>query len=349
MCGMSSPLGVLLTNIGTPDAPTAAAVRRYLREFLSDRRVVDLPRALWLPILHLFVLTFRPPRVARLYKAIWTQDGSPLLHIMTQQADKLESVLRAGGVGVDRAGTDGDDGAADGARDVRVRVGMSYGNPSMRAALEELRDAGCKRLVVLPLFPQHSSSTTASSFDAVARVFSRWPDLPEVQFVRDYHHHSGYIAALAASVREFWNANDEPERLLVSFHGIPQRYARNGDPYPEQCAHTARLLREALELDSERFFTSFQSRFGPEPWLQPYTDETLQSWGHAGVRRVDVICPGFSADCLETLEEISVQNAKFFEAAGGERLRYVPALNARDDHIAALADVVSARLRAWEA
>lgn len=326
---MTSPLGVLLTNIGTPDAPTAAAVRRYLREFLSDRRVVDLPRVLWLPILYLFVLTFRPVRVARLYKAIWTPDGSPLLHIMKQQAAKLEAALRAG-----RAQAGGD---------VHVRIGMSYGNPSMRDALEALRAAGCKRLVVLPLFPQHSSSTTASSFDAVARVFATWPDLPEVQFVRDYHHHPGYAAALAASVREFWHEHGEPERLLASFHGIPQRYARNGDPYPEQCAHSARLLRDALGLDDERFFTSFQSRFGPEPWLQPYTDETLRSWARAGVRRVDVICPGFAADCLETLEEISVQNRKLFEAAGGERLRYIPALNARDDHIAALADVVSAR------
>ena len=331
MCDMSSPLGVLLTNVGTPDAPTAGAVRRYLREFLSDRRVVDLPRALWLPILHLFVLTFRPPRVARLYRAIWTENGSPLLDIMKRQATALERVLQ------ERVDTD-----------VRVRIGMSYGNPSMRAGLEALRDAKCRRVVVLPLFPQHSASTTGSTFDAVAGVFKSWPKLPELQFVRDYHHHVGYIEALAASVRELWQRDGEPERLLVSFHGIPQRYARAGDPYPEQCVHTASMLREALGLGEERCVVSFQSRFGPEPWLQPYTDQTLREWARSGVRQVDVLCPGFAADCLETLEEIQVQNRRFFLDAGGERFRYIPALNTRDDHIAALADVVSRKLRAWD-
>ena len=328
---MSSPLGVLLTNIGTPDAPTAAGVRRYLREFLSDRRVVDLPRALWLPILYLFVLTFRPPRVAKLYRAVWTETGSPLLDTMKRQATALEDVLRR-----------------DGKRQVCVRLGMSYGNPSMRAGLEALRDAGCRRVVVLPLFPQHSSSTSGSTFDAVARVLETWPNLPELIFVRDYHHHDGYIEALATSVRELWQRDGEPDRLLMSFHGIPERYAKAGDPYPEQCEHTAHLLRTALGLDEERCSMSFQSRFGPEPWLQPYTDATLRSWGGAGVRRVDVICPGFAADCLETLEEIQVLNRKFFLGAGGERFRYVPALNARDDHIAALADLVLQRLRAWD-
>ncbi len=328
---MKSPLGVLLTNIGTPDAPTPGAVRRYLREFLSDRRVVDLPRALWLPILYLFVLTFRPLRVAKLYRAIWTENGSPLLDIMKRQAAALEPVLR------ERAG-----------RDVHVRLGMSYGNPSMRAGLEALRDAGCRRVVVLPLFPQHSSSTSGSTFDAVARVLASWPNLPELVFVRDYHHHPGYIAALAASVRELWQRDGEPERLLLSFHGIPQRYARQGDPYAEQCAHTTQLLREALGLGEDRCFSSFQSRFGPEPWLQPYTDETLRAWGREGVRHVDVVCPGFAADCLETLEEIQVQNRNFFVEAGGERLRYVPALNARPDHIDTLADVVLQRTRAWD-
>lgn len=331
MRGMSSPLGVLLANIGTPDAPTAAAVRRYLREFLSDRRVVDLPRALWLPILHGFVLTFRPRRVARLYKGIWTSEGSPLLRIMRQQATALENVLR------ERS-----------RRDVRVRVGMSYGNPSMRRALEALREEGCRRLVVLPMFPQHSSSTTGSTFDAVARVLKRWPKLPELQFIRDYHHREGYIAALSASVREVWQRDGEPELLLISFHGIPKRYAAAGDPYPQQCEHTATLLRQALGLGVDRCSASFQSRFGPEPWLQPYTDVTLREWARSGVRRVDVVCPGFSADCLETLEEIDVQNRAFFLSSGGERFRYISALNARDDHVAALSDLVLDKLRAWD-
>ncbi len=319
--------GLLLTNLGTPDAPTTPALRRFLREFLSDPRVIELPRWKWLPILYLFVLTFRPGRSAALYRNVWTPDGSPLLVVTRRQAAALQA--RFG----DR---------------IRVAVGMRYGNPSIASALEELEEAGCRRILVLPLFPQYSASTTASTYDACfdALKAKRW--MPEVRTIMSYHDEPAYLDAVAASIREFWRENGEPQKLLVSFHGIPLRYSRAGDPYRAHCEATGQALAQRLGLPDERWRLCFQSRFGKEEWLQPYTDETLRAWGQEKLKSVDTVCPGFSADCLETLDEMGRENREEFEKAGGGRYRYLPALNARPDHIDALARVVERNLLGWD-
>ena len=322
---------VVLVNLGTPDAPTAAALRRYLAEFLSDPRVVETPRWLWWLILHGVILRIRPARSARAYASVWTEQGSPLLVGSQRLVDAVRAQLQQ----------------ALGVAAPTVALAMSYGNPNLRKVLEDLRRQGLRRLLIVPLYPQYSGSTTASVFDAVSRQLQRWRWLPELRFVSDYYREPGYIGALAASVREHWQAHGRGERLLLSFHGIPGRYLINGDPYYCQCQVTARLLREALELSEAEVFVSFQSRVGREPWLQPYTDQTLQAWGRAGVRRVDVACPGFSIDCLETLEEIADQNAETFVHAGGERLSYIPALNHRADHVAMMCDLVTRQLQGW--
>jgi len=323
-------LGVLLVNLGTPDAPTTGAVRRFLAEFLADPRVVELPRWLWLPILHGVILRVRPRRSAEAYRSVWTPDGAPLLAIARRQAAALERALR-----------EQDDGG------VAVALGMRYGRPSLSDALAELHRARARRLLVVPLFPQYSATTTASVFDAVSRELSRWRWIPELRFVTHYHDHPGYIEALASSVREAWAGGARGERLLYSFHGIPRRYFDAGDPYHCQCHKTARLVSERLELAPEQWAVAFQSRVGRERWLEPYTEDLLESWGRSGVQRVDVLCPGFSADCLETIEEIAIRDRELFESAGGESLRYVPALNDRSDHIAALADLVHRSGSGW--
>jgi ferrochelatase len=305
--------GLLLCNLGTPDAPTTPALKRYLREFLWDPRVIELPRWKWWLILNLFVLTTRPRKSAEAYKEVWTDEGSPLLVISKQQQAGL----------AERLG-------------VRVALGMRYGNPSIASALEELR--ACDRIVVLPAYPQYSATTTASTFDAVFDALKKWRSVPEVRTVRSYHDDPGYIGALAASVREAWK-DEKPKRLLMSFHGIPRRYFRSGDPYPAECGRTANLLAKELGLEKPEWQASFQSRFGKEPWITPYTDETLKAWGREGLEGVDVVCPGFSADCLETIEEIDGENREYFEESGGKRYRYVPALNARGDHLDALATI----------
>jgi len=315
--------GVLLANLGTPDAPTTPALKRFLREFLSDPRVIDLPRWKWWPILHFVVLPRRSPRSAEAYRRIWTDEGSPLLAIGRRQAAKLKDAL-----------------------ELPVALGMRYGNPSIASALEQLEAENCRRILVLPLYPQHAGATTLSTMDATNAALRRRRQPPEVEVVESYQDAPEYLAALANSVREIWKSGGEPERLLMSFHGIPARYAQAGDPYPSHCEQTARGLARSLGLENDRWLLSFQSRFGREEWLQPYTDETLAAWGKAKLQSVDVICPGFAADCLETLEEIDVQNRKVFLEAGGGRFRYIEALNDRDDHIAALAAVARRQLSA---
>lgn len=323
-------LGVLITNLGTPDAPTAAALRRYLAEFLWDPRVVEMPRPLWWLILHGVILRIRPPRAAKSYRSVWRDQGSPLLLIARQQEQALQQRLQDALPGP-----------------VKVALGMRYGNPSIPAALEQLRQAGARRLLVLPLYPQYSATTTASTLDAVSAVLQRWRRLPDLRFVSHYHDDAGYIQALANSVREHRRQQGDADQLLFSFHGIPQRYFRNGDPYFCECQKTARLTAEALELAPEQWQVVFQSRFGREPWLQPYADHTLAALPAQGVKSVQIICPGFSADCLETLEEIGVENRAVFSAAGGERFEYIPALNDRDDHVEALTRLVLRHVQGW--
>jgi ferrochelatase len=327
-------VGVLLANLGTPDAPTAPALRRYLRQFLLDPRVIELPRVLWWTILHLFVLTTRPRKSAALYRKIWTAEGSPLLAIGRRQAAAVEAALREALRETHRA-------------PLHVVLGMRYGEPSIAAALRELAGNGCGRIVVLPLYPQYSGATTGSTFDAVAAELTRWRRVPDLRTVHDYHDAPGYIDALAATLREAWQREPPGERLLFSFHGIPKRYADGGDPYPRHCHATARRVAERLGLPAERWQVTFQSLFGREEWLRPYTDETVKALAAGGVKSLDVVCPGFAADCLETLEEIDGLNREYFLHGGGERYRYVPALNDRPDHVAALRDVLLANLRGW--
>ena len=310
--------GVLLINLGTPDAPTASAVRRYLREFLSDPRVVEIPRAIWLPILYGLIMPLRPARVAGNYQKIWLDEGSPLLVHSQRLARQLARQL-------------------DG---VPVALGMCYGNPSLASAIEELRSQGATEIHALPLYPQYSATTTAAAFDGIAQCYAKLRDLPGLRLIKDYHRWPAYIDALATSVTEHWNTNGRGQHLLMSFHGIPKRNTDLGDPYARQCAVTAQLLAERLNLRPEDWSLAFQSRFGKAEWLQPYADQKLQELAGLGIRTVDAICPGFAADCLETLEEIAVEYAEVFQSAGGEALRYIPALNDRADHAVALASLL---------
>lgn len=323
-------VGVLLINLGTPTNPTPKALRRYLREFLSDRRVVELPRWTWWPILNLFVLTTRPRRSAALYRRIWWPEGSPLLVISRRQAEGLEARLRQT-TGVPLA----------------VRLAMRYGSPSIREGLRELAAAGCRRILLFPLYPQYASATTGSSLEAAFRELASWRWVPEVRTVNSYHDHPAYIRAVATSIRERWQQEGEPEKLLFSFHGIPQKAFLAGDPYFCHCQKTARLVAAELGLSEDRWEVAFQSKFGRDPWLEPATIDVVQEWGRQGLASLDVVCPGFAADCLETLEEIAITNREAFHRAGGGRFRYIPALNDRPEHLAALAAIATEHVSGW--
>ncbi|MEA3412570.1 MAG: ferrochelatase [Pseudomonadota bacterium] len=322
--------GVLLVNLGSPDAPTRSAVRRYLEEFLWDPRVVEAPRWLWWLVLRLIILNIRPGRSARNYRKIWTESGAPLVAISSRLADALKDRLA--------------DSYGEG---VRVALAMRYGNPSVRAGLETLRNAGARRILVLPLYPQYSATTTASVFDAVADELKHWRWLPEVRFVNGYADDPEYIRALAGSIEAHWRQHERAARLLFSFHGIPKRYFRNGDPYHCQCQKTARLVAEALGLEPGQWQVAFQSRFGREEWLTPYMDHVLGGLPGKGIASVDVVCPGFSIDCLETLEEIDMQNREIFLSAGGQRFHYIAALNDSADHVTALGSLVDRHIGGW--
>ncbi|EIV5826012.1 ferrochelatase [Klebsiella pneumoniae] len=303
--------GILLANLGTPDAPTPGAVKRYLRQFLSDKRVVDTSRLLWWPLLRGVILPIRSPRVAKLYQSVWMEEGSPLMVYSRRQQQALAARLP----------------------DTPVALGMSYGSPSLASAVDDLLAQGVKHIVVLPLYPQYSCSTVAAVWDELARILAKKRAIPGISFIRDYAEHPDYIHALAASVRASFAVHGEPDLLLLSYHGIPQRYANQGDDYPQRCRDTTRELVSALGLPPERVMMTFQSRFGREPWLTPYTDETLKMLGEKGTKHIQVLCPGFAADCLETLEEIAVQNREIFLEAGGKQYEYIPALNADAAHI----------------
>ncbi|MDO8015063.1 ferrochelatase [Klebsiella pneumoniae] len=303
--------GILLANLGTPDAPTPRAVKRYLRQFLSDKRVVDTSRLLWWPLLRGVILPIRSPRVAKLYQSVWMEEGSPLMVYSRRQQQALAARLP----------------------DTPVALGMSYGSPSLASAVDDLLAQGVEHIVVLPLYPQYSCSTVAAVWDELARILAKKRAIPGISFIRDYAEHPDYIHALAASVRASFAVHGEPDLLLLSYHGIPQRYANQGDDYPQRCRDTTRELVSALGLPPERVMMTFQSRFGREPWLTPYTDETLKMLGEKGTKHIQVLCPGFAADCLETLEEIAVQNREIFLEAGGKQYEYIPALNADAAHI----------------
>ena len=320
---------IVLVNLGTPDAPTAAAVRPYLKQFLSDPRVVEIPRAVWWFILNGVILPFRSGKSAHKYASIWTKEGSPLLVHTTRQAMLLRGALGERG------------------HQVEVVAAMRYGNPSLPSVLDKLRAEGCERVLVLPAYPQYSGTTTASTFDAVFSHYARVRNVPELRMVRHYHDDPGYIEALRQSVQKHWEAHGRPEKLVMSFHGVPKRTLMLGDPYHCECHKTARLLATALGLSPQQYLVTFQSRFGKAEWLQPYTAPTLQKLAKEGVKRVDVMCPGFTSDCLETLEEIDMEVRRDFLTAGGADYHYIPCLNEAPAWIAAMATLSERHMQGW--
>jgi len=321
--------GILLTNLGTPDEPTKPALKRYLAEFLSDPRVVDPPNKLiWWLALNLIILNIRPKKSAVNYAKIWNSlgPGSPLLNITQSQLEGVQQVL------------------SKQHSNLEFELGMRYGNPSISSALNKLRDKGCSKVIILPLYPQYSKTTTLSTLDAIDLELEAWSSKPEIVFIEHYYQNKAYIQALNNSIKEYQAEHGKPDKLLISFHGIPQRYVDNGDIYYQHCMQTADLLAKSLDLQDDEWQASFQSIFGREEWTKPYTKDTLESLAKSGIENMQVVCPGFSADCLETLEEIDDENRGYFMQAGGKGFGYIPALNARNDHIDAIASVISDHL-----
>lgn len=320
---------VLFCNLGTPEAPTAAALRPYLAQFLSDHRVIEIPKLLWWLILHGVILRIRPRKSAAKYASIWTAEGSPLKVWSAKQANMLRGYLGERG------------------QHVEVRYAMRYGQPSIASQLDALKADGATRILILPAYPQYSATSTASVFDAVYAWAARIRRIPELRFVNHYHDHPGYIAALAAKVRAHWMANGKADQLVMSFHGVPERTLQLGDPYHCECHKTARLLAGQLGLSSEHYVVTFQSRFGKAKWLQPYTEPTLVAMAKAGTKRVDVMCPGFTSDCLETLEEIAQEAKEAFMLAGGGEFHYIPCLNDSPEWLRGLSDIAQQHLAGW--
>jgi protoporphyrin/coproporphyrin ferrochelatase len=324
-------IGVLITNLGTPQAPTTRALRTYLGEFLADPRVVEMPRLLWWCILHGVILRIRPRRSAKSYKSVWTENGSPLLWHSQQQADALRQALQA-----------------EFGNNIIVKLGMRYDKPAIKTVVDKMLQQGVRKLLVLPLYPQYSASTTASTFDAIAADFTQRRWIPEFRFITHYHDFPPFITAAAEHIKNYWQQHGRADKIIFSYHGIPLRYLHNGDPYHCECYKTSRLLAEALNLSQYQYLTTFQSRFGREEWLKPYTDETLKALPEQGCKSVQIFCPGFAADCLETIEEIGIENRDYFLKSGGETFHYIPALNAEPVHIDALKELVKQNIHGWQ-
>jgi protoporphyrin/coproporphyrin ferrochelatase len=324
-------IGILLTNLGTPDEPTPSALKRYLKQFLSDPRVVEVPRLLWWLIVNGVILRIRPRRSAKAYATVFTDQGSPLLCHTQAQTDAVRAQLKQ-----------------DGIEDLVVDFAMRYGNPSFDSVLENMFKQGVRKLILLPLYPQFSASTSASSFDELARNFMRRRWLPDFRFVSHYPDYAPFIAAAAEQIRQHWQQHGQADKLILSYHGIPKRYLLNGDPYHCECYKTSRLIAEQLGLNKTQYMTTFQSRIGREEWLKPYTDETLKALPAYGIKSVQIFCPGFAADCLETIEEIAEENREYFMHAGGERYEYISALNAQPAHINALCQLIKDNLHGWQ-
>ncbi|WP_436913226.1 ferrochelatase [Acinetobacter schindleri] len=320
---------IILANLGTPDAPTVPAVRTFLQQFLSDQRVIEIPKPVWQIILRLFILPFRPKRVAQAYAQVWAKD-SPMREILLQQVEAVRAELTQRYPQFE----------------LNVVPAMTYGNPNIQTVLSQISAQPQDHVILLPLFPQYSATSTASLYDAVARWVLTQRNLPGLSLIRDYYQHPLFIQALAQSVRDYQAIHGKPEKLLMSFHGIPQPYADKGDPYADRCRITGKLVAKALGLSEDQYAISFQSRFGKQEWVKPYTDALIEEWGKQGVKSIQVMSPAFSADCLETLEELAIENADTFKANGGECYSYIPALNSREDHLQLLNSLLQANLDA---
>jgi len=323
-------VGVLLVNLGTPKAPTTASVRKYLAEFLSDPRVIEIPRLIWLLILHGIVLRTRPSKSSKSYQTVWTERGSPLKFHTQDQAAALKSQLKK-----------------KWGEQVHVDFAMRYGEPSIKTKLQEMADQEVNKLLVLPLYPQYASATTGATFDAISADYTKRRTLPHLRFVADYHAHPNYIKVLADSIKEYWQDHGQAEKLILSFHGLPRYTHEKGDPYYNHCKKTTALLISALALEEHQYLMTFQSRLGRAEWLKPYTEPSLKKLAKHGVKFVQVVCPGFPADCLETIEEIGVENRDYFLEGGGERYEYIPSLNAQPAHIDMLSKLVEENIQSW--
>ncbi|MDA9748642.1 ferrochelatase [Pelagibacteraceae bacterium] len=327
--GSKEKIGVLITNLGTPDAPNKKELKVYLNQFLSDPRVIELPKILWQIILKLVILQIRPSKSAEAYKQIWTDKGSPLLDIANRQLNKIQSSFSSKN------------------ENIVFEVGMRYGNPSIPDALLKLQKKQVRRLLVLPMYPQYCAATTGSTFDEVTNVLQKWRWIPEMRFINQYFEEKNYIEALSNSIKTFWKKNSKPQKIIFSYHGIPKRYLTNGDPYHCFCLKTTRLVKEQMGLSDDEIMTTFQSRFGREEWLKPYTSETLKELPKQGIKNIHIISPGFSSDCLETLEELEEENKEYFMESGGENYHYIPCLNDHDDHIDVFVNLIKKHTQGW--
>ena len=327
--GSKERIGVLITNLGTPDAPNKKELKVYLNQFLSDPRVIELPKILWQIILKLVILQIRPSKSAEAYKQIWTDKGSPLLDIANRQLNKIQSSFSSKN------------------ENIVFEVGMRYGNPSIPDALLKLQKKQVRRLLVLPMYPQYCAATTGSTFDEVTNVLQKWRWIPEMRFINQYFEEKNYIEALSNSIKSFWKKTSKPQKIIFSYHGIPKRYLTNGDPYHCFCLKTTRLVKEYMGLSDDEIMTTFQSRFGREEWLKPYTSETLKELPKQGIKNIHIISPGFSSDCLETLEELEEENKEYFMESGGENYHYIPCLNDHDDHIDVFVNLIKKHTQGW--
>ena len=327
--GSKEKIGILITNLGTPDAPNKKELKVYLNQFLSDPRVIELPKILWQIILKLVILQIRPSKSAEAYKQIWTDKGSPLLDIANRQLNKIQSSFSSKN------------------ENIVFEVGMRYGNPSIPDALLKLQKKQVRRLLVLPMYPQYCAATTGSTFDEVTNVLQKWRWIPEMRFINQYFEEKNYIEALSNSIKSFWKKTSKPQKIIFSYHGIPKRYLTNGDPYHCFCLKTTRLVKEYMGLSDDEIMTTFQSRFGREEWLKPYTSETLKELPKQGITNIHIISPGFSSDCLETLEELEEENKEYFMESGGENYHYIPCLNDHDDHIDVFVNLIKKHIQGW--
>ena len=327
--GTKLRIGVLLSNLGTPDKPQRKELKVYLKEFLSDPRVIETPKLIWQIILNGIILNTRPQKSAKNYQKVWTDEGSPLLVILNKQKKLTQDLLKKENL------------------ELEFATGMRYGNPSIAKGLEELREKNCNKIIVLPMYPHYCAATTGSTFDAVTNIMQKWRWVPSFRFISTYHDHPDYIKALANSIQKHWDKHGKPDKILFSYHGIPKKYFTKGDPYHCLCSKTTRLVREQMGLTEEFAMTTFQSRFGPEEWLQPYTDKTVEKLAKDKIEHLQIVAPGFSADCLETIEELDGENREIFEEHGGKKFSYIPCLNDQSDHISLIGALIKNELQGW--